>query len=163
VFWSGIVDSGPEWKTASFDVPDSFNGALRVMAVAVAPDAVGVAEKKTLVRAPFVLSPNVPTFAAPGDELAVSVGVANVADGSGPDARITVSLTASKHVELIGRSTETLKVSEGSETVVAFKIRARESLGSASLTFAASSGERSARRTTDLSIRPASPHETTVQ
>ena len=50
-----------------YDVPDYFSGTLTIMAVAVAPDAVGSAETNSLVRGPFVLTPNVPTVAAPGD------------------------------------------------------------------------------------------------
>jgi uncharacterized protein YfaS (alpha-2-macroglobulin family) len=41
-------------------VPDYFNGTLRVIAVAVSADAIGVAEEKAIVKNPFVISPNVP-------------------------------------------------------------------------------------------------------
>ena len=43
VFWSRIVDSGPEEKTVIFDVPESFAGSLRIMAVAASPDAMAAA------------------------------------------------------------------------------------------------------------------------
>ena len=66
-------------------VPDYFNGTLRVMAVAVADDRVGVHEGRTLVRGDFVLSPNAPTTVTPGDEFDVSVGVANNVEGSGAE------------------------------------------------------------------------------
>ncbi|MCQ4438555.1 hypothetical protein NO135_26460, partial [Clostridioides difficile] len=57
----------------SYTVPDYFNGRLRVMAVSVSPDLVGTFEGATTVRGDFVLSPNVPTTLAPGDEADVSV------------------------------------------------------------------------------------------
>ncbi len=57
------------------------------MAVAVAPDAVGSAQMNSLVRGPFVLTPNVPTVAAPGDQFEVSVTIANGVEGSGANAR----------------------------------------------------------------------------
>ena len=40
-FWSGIVAAGPDRKNYTLQVPDTFNGQLRVMAVAVADDALG--------------------------------------------------------------------------------------------------------------------------
>jgi len=46
------------------------------MAVAVADDTTGAAEKNPLVRGPFVITPSVPVLAAPGDEFEVGVTVA---------------------------------------------------------------------------------------
>ena len=39
---------------------------MKVMAVAVSPDAVGTFEKDAVVRGDFVISPNVPTFVEQG-------------------------------------------------------------------------------------------------
>ena len=65
VFWSGIIDGGSlEW-TVSFEIPDTFAGSLKIMAVAVGDDTVGTATQDTLVRGPFVLSPGVLLQAAP--------------------------------------------------------------------------------------------------
>ncbi|HZN95340.1 MAG TPA: MG2 domain-containing protein, partial [Myxococcales bacterium] len=89
-YWSGIVDIDTTERTLTYDVPDSFNGSLRVMAVAVSPQAVGASSRKAVIRAPFVLSPSVPTFVAPGDEFQVSVGVANGVEGSGKDLPVAV-------------------------------------------------------------------------
>src|SRR6185369_820603 len=46
--WSGIVDIGTKEKEYTCEVPDHFNGSLRVMAVAVAPDALAAFEDHTL-------------------------------------------------------------------------------------------------------------------
>jgi uncharacterized protein YfaS (alpha-2-macroglobulin family) len=81
-FWSGIVDAGPEQKSVTYTVPDYFSGQLRVMAVAVSDAAVGRSSETTLARGPFVISPNVLTAAAPGDEFDVNVGLANNLEGS---------------------------------------------------------------------------------
>lgn len=96
VFWSGIVDIGAEFKELVYRVPDYFNGTLRVMAVAVSSDAVGAAQKKSPVRGHFVLSPNVPTFVAPGDRFIVTTSVANNVEGSGKNAKIRLDLAASR-------------------------------------------------------------------
>src|SRR5215207_1618889 len=99
VYWSGILDAEPRERQVVYDVPDYFSGTLKVMAVAVAPDAVGSAEKDAIIRGPFVLTPNVPTVAAPGDIFEVSVTVANGVEGSGANAEVHVTADSSEHLE----------------------------------------------------------------
>lgn len=161
-FWSGIIDAGPKEREVVYTVPDYFNGTLRVMAVAVAADAVGVFHKKAQVRGDFVLSPNVPLFAAPGDEFEVTSGVANNLVGSGKDAKVQIELKTSQHVEVVGGNKVTLPIGELREGVVSFRLRAKGALGSASLTFVASIGNKSGKLTTDLSVRPATHLLTTT-
>lgn len=161
-YWSGIKDISPQWSEVAFDMPDYFNGTVRIMAVSVTEDTIGVAEKKGLVRGPFVLSPNVPTFVAPGDEFEVSVGVHNNVEGSGTEAEVTFALTTSKHLEIIGEQEQTLKIAEGREGVAKIKIRARDVLGSANCTFTASLGEKKSKYSIGLSVRPPMPYMTTV-
>jgi hypothetical protein len=163
VFWSGIVDVGPQVKELSYEVPDNFNGTLHVMAVAASDLGMGAFDKKTLVRGDFVISPNAPTFAAPGDELEVSVGLANNVVGSGKNAKPKLSLTTSSQLEIIGPHEIELPIGEMREGSAVFRVRARKELGSASLRFEAHLGDKSARLTTDLSVRPASPFVTTLQ
>ena len=52
----------------SYTVPDTFNGTLRLMAVAVNEGALGTASGKAIVWGDFVISPNAPLAVAPGDE-----------------------------------------------------------------------------------------------
>src|SRR6202008_4932169 len=68
VFWSGIVDADTKSRTVVYDVPDYFDGTLKIMAVAITSDAVGSIDRETLVRGPYVITPSVPVLAAPGDE-----------------------------------------------------------------------------------------------
>lgn len=163
VFWSGMVDVGPQAKDLVYDVPDSFNGTLRVMAVAASDLAMGAFEKKTVVRGDFVISPNAPTFAAPGDELEVSVGLANNLVGSGKHAKPKLSLATSKHLEILGAHEVELPIAELHEGSAIFRVRAKPELGSASLRFEARLGDKTTHLTTDLSVRPAAPFTTTVQ
>lgn len=162
-YWSGIVDVGPQGKELVYEVPDHFNGTLRIMAVAVAPDAVGAFEARSLVRGDFVIAPNVPTFLTPGDEAEVSVAVTNAVIGSGRDAQVVVELDTTAGLEVVGDRRRTLTIAELREGSTSFKLRARPPLGSARLTFAASSGGKKARLTADASIRPATPYVTTFQ
>jgi uncharacterized protein YfaS (alpha-2-macroglobulin family) len=163
VFWSGLIEVGPQAKELVYEVPDSFNGTLRVMAVASSDFAMGAFDKKTLVRGDFVLSPNAPTFAAPGDEIEVSVGLANNVVGSGKNAKPKLSLTTSKHLEILGAREVELPIAEMHEGSAIFRVRAKPELGSASLRFEARLGDKTGHLTTDLSVRPAAPLVTTIQ
>ena len=162
-WWSGIVDADSKERELSYTVPDYFNGTLRLMAVAVSGDAIGVAESKSLVRGDFVLSPNTPTTVTPGDEFDVSVGVANNVVGSGVDASVTVSVDSSPHLEVIGVKSLSVKIGEMRESVAHFKIRARDELGSATLHFSASYQDKSAKLTATMSVRPATPYMTLLK
>src|SRR3954462_6152220 len=136
--WSGVVEAGPRDKEVICDVPDHFNGTVRVMAVAVAPDALAAFEDRTLARGDFVIAPNVPSFLAPGDESDVTVAVTNAVIGSGKNAPVTLALQTSAGLEIVGEAQKTLNTSELRESSASFKVRARPPLGSASLTFVAS-------------------------
>jgi uncharacterized protein YfaS (alpha-2-macroglobulin family) len=162
-YWSGLVDVGPEAKDLVYQVPESFNGTLRIMAVASSDLAMGVFDKKTTVRGDFVINPNAPTFAAPGDEIEVSVGLANNVPGSGKNAKPRLTLTTSKHLEVIGPHEVELAIGEMREGSAVFKVRARPELGSASLRFEARLGDKVGHLSTDLSVRPASPFVTTLK
>ncbi len=155
-FWSGIIDAGTESKTFTYQVPDTFNGTMRVMAAALAPDAVGVAQKKTTVRGPFVISPNAPLFIAPGDTAEISVAVANNVEGSGKDAKVEVALQAGDGVKVMGEASQTVTIPEGRESAVRWKLQGTTKLGAATLKLTARSGSASATLTTDTSVRPAS-------
>ncbi|MCM2304260.1 MAG: alpha-2-macroglobulin, partial [Elusimicrobia bacterium] len=162
VFWSGTLETGPEGTEVSFVVPDSFNGSLRVTAVAVEPAAIGVAQRKVLVRQAIVLSPNAPLFVSPGDEFEASVSVANGVKGSGPDAAVRVALKTSGHLAVVGDGAKTIPVGEDREAVAVFRLRARPALGAASLTFEASASSETSRREVSLSVRPAMPYRVEV-
>ena len=83
-YWSGVIDVGPEGTDLTYNVPDYFNGRLRIVAIGASARRMGVAETATEVRGDFILTPNVPTMVAPGDEFSVSVGVFNNSTGTGP-------------------------------------------------------------------------------
>jgi uncharacterized protein YfaS (alpha-2-macroglobulin family) len=162
VFWSGIVESGPERRTVDFTVPDYFNGRLRIMAVAVADTAVGRRQDETVVRGPFVITPSVLTAAAPGDEFDVTVGVSNNLEGSGTNAAVTLSVAPSAELEIVGPATTELRIDEGREGRTTFRVRAKDGLGAATLAFEASSGVTAARLAASLSVRPPVPRIVTM-
>jgi uncharacterized protein YfaS (alpha-2-macroglobulin family) len=163
VYWSGIIDSGPEQKELSYTVPEYYNGSIRVMAVAVSAEAVGTAEKKLTVRGDFVITPNAPLFMTPGDEAEIGVSLSNNVEQSGADAKVTLTLENSEHFKLGSEGKIELAVAEGHETSTVFKLKAEKILGSGTLIFKATLGKHQAKRSIDLSIRPANPYQITLQ
>jgi uncharacterized protein YfaS (alpha-2-macroglobulin family) len=123
-WWSGIVtvDGSRHFR---YTVPDSFNGTLKLMAVAVTPERMGIAEGATTVRGDFVLSPNLPTAVAPGDVFDASVQVVNNLPGGTPggdDLRVT--LQSGEGLVLEGPAEQTLRIAPGQSGLAHFRLRA---------------------------------------
>ncbi|MET3393014.1 uncharacterized protein YfaS (alpha-2-macroglobulin family) [Variovorax sp. 1140] len=165
-YWSGLVDVNGS-REFSYTVPESFNGSLRVMAVAVNDETTGAKSTRTVVRGDMVILPNAPLAMAPGDTVEVGVGLANNIVGSGREAPIALTLTASGGLEVVGDATQTLKVNERGEASTKFNVRAKPGeqavLGSSALVFTSTHKNYSARLSTEVSVRPASPFVTLVQ
>jgi uncharacterized protein YfaS (alpha-2-macroglobulin family) len=162
-YWSGIVDADPESRTLKYRVPDYFNGTLRIFAVAVADDAIGVQDTRSLVRADFVLSPNAPTTVTPGDEFEVSVGVANNLAESGAHAQVIVGLEPGKSLAIVGSASQTLTIAQNHEAAARFRLRTLDQLGPVDLVFSAGVGSAKAQRRFNLSVRPATPFMTSLK
>jgi hypothetical protein len=162
-YWSGIVDVNGELEL-SYAVPDDFNGKLRIMAVAVRTDKVGIFQNSTTVRGDFVLSPNVPNMVTPGDEFEVSVGVANNLTGlGGKEIPVKLALAASPAFDAVDGAGQELQLGEMREGVAVFKLRAKPVLGPAKLEFRASYADKSAMIVREVSIRPAAAYDTVVR
>lgn len=164
-FWSGLIDADGAGSFRA-TIPDSFSGQLRVMAVAVASaggGAVGAQTAQVTVRGPFVLSPNVPSFVAPGDEFVVSVGVANNVEGSRSKAKVAVRLELGAGLLALDGLDRQIEIDEGHESSTAFRLRATQQLGSADLLFRAQTGAARSQLRTALSVRPAVPYMVTTQ
>lgn len=165
-YWSGIVDVVGS-KTLSYTVPEYFNGSLRVFAVTVNDDTAAAITAKTTVRGDLILLPNVPVAITPGDQVEVGVGVANQLKGSGKNAAVQLSLAVGKGLEIVGKPQQILNINEQSEGATKFIVRAKAGeaakLGSSSIVFTAILKGKSARLSTDVSVRPASPFVTLVQ
>jgi alpha-2-macroglobulin len=171
VFWSGILDAGPTAREVVYNVPDFFDGTLKIMAVAVSDDATGSAERNSLIRGPFVITPSVPVLAAPGDEFEAGVTVANNVEGSGANAEVNVRVETNEQLSVLGSSSQRLQIAEGHEQSLVFKFRANEKLGSGEIRFIATiasdntagmAAPETVRHAT-LSIRPPVPYMTDVR
>lgn len=164
VFWSGVIDVGPTAKSFVFQVPDYFNGNIKVMAVAAQGSSFGSTEQSVLSRGDFIISPSLPTFVVPGDEIVVGVGLANQADGTGEKAKVKLEIKAPNEVfEVLGEASKLLEVSEGRESATSFRLKAKNKFGSAAIRFEASSGSFMAKSSVEASIRPALPYMTDIK
>lgn len=67
-YWSGITAVDGD-AVFNYQVPDYFNGKIRVMAVSVSPDRIGHTQSSTTVRDDFVLTPNIPAMVSLGMNL----------------------------------------------------------------------------------------------
>jgi uncharacterized protein YfaS (alpha-2-macroglobulin family) len=153
VFWSGplTADKDGNLKVA-FKVPE-FQGALRIMAVAIADDRFGSSFRLTRVRDPLVLLPTLPRILSFGETLQVPVTVRN---DTGKPGTITVGLSAQGPVK-IEKGTQGVEIPAGREKTVYFSVKTGNGAGNvAFLATAAGNGEQS-RSTTNVSIRPDLP------
>jgi alpha-2-macroglobulin len=159
--WSGVVDGSREWREVTFDLPE-FTGAVRVMVVASSGERFGSAEKLVRVRDQIVLSPNLPRFLAPGDEIQVPVQVYNSLTEDTESVRVTMTLSGPVELGAGSGSVQEIAVPSGEERVVCFYARAKDEIGQARFEFDAQAGSARTHATTEMAVRPPQPFETRV-
>ena len=162
VYWSGILEADSGQREVAIDIPDYFDGELRVMAVGVGAARLGAQAEPVTVRGQVVLTPNLPLAAAPNDLFDVAVGIANHVEGSGEEAAVTVSAEALQRLSVDGASERAVAVAEGDEGRALFRLRAGGSPGAASVTFAGRVNDVSVQRRATLSVRPSTAFQTRV-
>jgi uncharacterized protein YfaS (alpha-2-macroglobulin family) len=163
VFWSGILKADATSREVTYEVPDFFDGTLKIMAVAVSTSAAGSVERSALIRGSFVITPSVPVLAAPGDEFEAGVTVANNVEGSGSGAAVELRAETSDHLSIVGPIVQTLKIPEGTEQSVIMRFHVNDHLGPAEIRFVATNQGVSTRRRATLSVRPPVPFMTDVR
>src|SRR5438874_5120986 len=163
VFWSGIIDADATAREVVYDVPDFFDGTLKIMAVGISTETAGSVERDALIRGPFVITPSAPVLTAPGDEFEAGVTVANNVEGSGADAEIELRVETSPQLSVLGASTQKLRVAEGREQSAKLRFHVNDALGSGEIKFVASRNGIETRRRATLSVRPPVPYATDVR
>ena len=90
-YFSGPVQVGADGLAhATFDLP-SFNGTVKVMAVAWSAKGVGQASADVLVRDPVVMTASLPRFMAPGDSSRVLLEIVHA---TGPSGRMGLDVSS---------------------------------------------------------------------
>ena len=72
VWWSGLVEVGPEPKTLMMTLPSGFNGKVRLMAAGASETRIGSAAAETTIQAPLAIEAMLPRAVAPGDRFRMS-------------------------------------------------------------------------------------------
>jgi uncharacterized protein YfaS (alpha-2-macroglobulin family) len=91
-YFTGPVTVGADgYARASFDLP-SFNGTVKVMAVAWSKTGVGQASADVLVRDPVVVTASAPRFLSPGDQSRLLLEIVHA---TGPSGRMSLDVSAS--------------------------------------------------------------------
>lgn len=171
--WQEIVPVDANGTEVRFTVPQYASGKIRIMAVASAAPRQGLAlagrtEAHMEVRGTLILKPLLPLAAAPGDEFDGALVVANTVEGSGPGARVRISMeSASQGLAFAQQpAPQTVTVDENGEATIGFRMRAQDSLGEAAVRFTASLEDTKAAkagadkpviRTQTVSVRPPVP------
>ncbi|QEH45952.1 alpha-2-macroglobulin family protein [Aggregatibacter actinomycetemcomitans] len=135
VFWSNIIDVDGT-KTVTYQVPQGFNGNLKVMAIAVTNDGLqmNIGQTETLVRDDMVLSPTAPITLAPNDETKVSLTVSN---NTKSKQNVLVQLNVAPQFQVLSNAQTAIMLEPMSEGVVNFQLKATDQLGSGILYFTA--------------------------
>ena len=90
-YFTGPIAVGADgYARASFDLP-SFNGSVKVMAVAWSKRGVGQANADVLVRDPVVVTASLPRFLSPGDESRLLLEIVHA---TGPSGRMSLDVTS---------------------------------------------------------------------
>ncbi|MCX7888526.1 MAG: alpha-2-macroglobulin family protein [Rhodobacteraceae bacterium] len=90
-YFSGAVEVGADGRARTGFTLPSFNGTVRLMAVAWSKSAIGQARAEVLVRDPVVVTASVPRFMAPGDESRLLLEIVHA---TGPAGRMGLDVTA---------------------------------------------------------------------
>jgi alpha-2-macroglobulin len=90
-YFTGPLTVGTDgYARTSFDLP-SFNGTVKVMAVAWSKTGVGQASADVLVRDPVVVTASLPRFLSPGDESRLLLEIVHA---TGPAGRMSLDVAA---------------------------------------------------------------------
>jgi uncharacterized protein YfaS (alpha-2-macroglobulin family) len=153
-YWSGIKTTGKNGE-AKFDVEiPEFSGEVRLMAVAFKQNSFGASDKAMTVADPLVISPSIPRFLTPEDNVIIPVTISNTTDKA-IEAKLELKISGP-----LGTSEEknkTISVAPNSEHRVDYAIHASDIPGTGKIEFVANALGEKFTSTTEISIRPASP------
>jgi len=161
VFWSGILPADENGGTYRYTVPETFNGEIKVMAVAVSDQRFGSCEKSVLSRGDFALTPSGPLNVSPGDEFIIGLGLAHLSEDADENVNVRVTLDAGDGFMVMGEPAQTLKLNKNAEAQLKFRLKALNNLGAKELMFTAENLDNPAQKSRmpySVSLRPSHPY-----
>lgn len=155
--FSGIVAVDAAGRAEiPLDLP-SFNGRLRLMAVAWDGRGVGAADRDMVVRDPLVAQLSLPRFLAPEDESRLTLRLDNL---DAPAGDYAISFEAGDGIRLDGEASVQRTLAQGDSTAVTVGLVA-ERLGTGTVAYTVRGPDGFERAdTVALAVRPSQLHET---
>ena len=152
--WSGILHTNSKGEAVyEMDIPQ-FNGEVRLMAVCYKGGAFGASSKSMKVADPIVINTALPRFLSPGDEVDLPINLANT---TGKDGQAKIQVKVEGALEMVGSTSETIKVAANSEGVHSFKLRAKNTMGTGKITVTVNALGETFKEELDITVRPAVP------
>ena len=153
-FWSGPVEADAEGRaTVSFRVPE-FQGAVRLMAVAVRGEQFGSSERRVRVRSPLVLLPTFPRVLSFAETLRLPVSLRN---DTGRDGAFRVALGVDGPARVEGDAARQVEVANGREGMVHFDVRTGDRSGGVRMTVTATGNGETSKTSEAVPVRPDLP------
>jgi alpha-2-macroglobulin len=152
--YSGVVKVGADGSAnVAFDMP-SFNGAVRVMAVAWSKGKVGAAEAEVIVRDPVVVSGTLPRFLNLGDRSQMHIDIDNV-EGDAGDYNIALDIHGPL-TALADEMSKTVKLAAHQRSAVTIPITAA-GIGAASVDLKLTGPKTQTTQHFAIGVTPGSP------
>ncbi len=168
-FYSGISNiTANTPQQITFDIPDNFNGALRVFAIAANDSTIGASETTVTVQSPLIISMTAPTFVAPNDKFDVNAVITNLTN-LGNVATIQADAVASNNLAITSDSSYTNQIANDAQHLFVFKLRTDDTPAPSEITVNAMALNDNSlpllNRTmnTTLSVRPITPFVTNIK
>ncbi|WP_424410443.1 alpha-2-macroglobulin [Pasteurella sp. PK-2025] len=165
-YWSDIIEVNGE-TSVQYPVPESFNGNLKVMALAISENGshVGKAETQTTVRSDLILSPNAPLTLTPSDQSEMNVVIANNTQTS---QKVNVKLHADPQLRIEEQAEKTVEIAPMSEAMLNFGLKATDTLGAAKVKITATYQNEQQQTATvvrhvNIAVRPTLPKQFVTQ
>lgn len=155
--WSGVLTAGADGRAETRFTLPAFQGAVRVMAVALDGRRFGSAEREVKVRDPLVLLPTFPRFLATGDRAEIPLTVRN---DTGREGSFRVALGVTGAAAAAAGAETAVTVADGDDATVYLPLAAGADPGEARLTVTAEGNGETARAEVALPVRPPLPPRT---
>jgi alpha-2-macroglobulin len=162
-FWSGVIKADSKVRSYTYDVPDYFNGNIKVMAVAANSKNLGAQQNSSFVRGDFIITPTPPIFVAPLDQFKVGLTISNQKEKSGSKAQVKLSVKTNKLLDVTGNAEQTLEIGEGHEAATTVSFQTVNNVGEGQIVFEAQHDNTRAIAKADISVRPAVPYQNLLQ
>lgn len=141
-----------EKQRHTYTMPN-YNGRVKVMVVAGNGEAYGHADKSVFVRKPVMLLGTLPRVIGIGEEMVVPATVFATENGVGD---VTVSISCSGNMEVMGAATQQLNFTNIGDKQASFRIKVKDQPGAGRVTITASGKGDKSVYTTDIEIRSVS-------